>query len=137
MEKIDVGYVSLKCQPSPLPNPLWVRGRRRLTFQTMVMCALARVMLPPAQELPPSTPPPPTRLPIKSTGCHITGTLEFSSLVRAGKVLLVDLFYFFVPRSIYDFPKHPRQILNISVQIDYLATQLHYRRFLSRVLARY
>ena len=31
------GQNSLKCQPSPPPNPqghLWVRGRRRLTFQT-------------------------------------------------------------------------------------------------------
>ena len=29
-------FSSLKCQPSPPPNPrpLWVRGRRRLTFQT-------------------------------------------------------------------------------------------------------
>ena len=32
-----MGTGSLKCQPSPPPNPrpLWVRGRRRLTFQTM------------------------------------------------------------------------------------------------------
>ena len=29
--------ISLKCQPSPTakPRPLWVRGRRRLTFQTI------------------------------------------------------------------------------------------------------
>ena len=34
-------YNSLKCQPSPLPNPqpLWVRGRRRLTFQTNLVIA--------------------------------------------------------------------------------------------------
>ena len=32
-----ITFISLKCQPSPLPNPqVWVRERRRLTFQLLL-----------------------------------------------------------------------------------------------------
>lgn len=95
----------------------------------LVMCVFARVMLPPAQGLSPLPPPPP----IKSTRGHKQEHWSYH-LQQEQEKFIGRFVLFLCPSVNYDFPKHPKQILNISVQINYLATQLHHSRFLSRVL---